>query len=72
MHKHGSNSSLPEDDPEAARSKNIAEATRSEELVIEGRQSHPRLAWQPSPETTAPRTIAGVTHASSGHHCRSL
>jgi hypothetical protein len=62
----------PEDDPQAARSKNTAEAARPDELVVEGRQSHPRLACPPSPETTAPRATAGATRVPRGHRCRRL
>lgn len=47
-----------------------AEATRSEELVIKGHRTYPRLVWPPSPETTAPRATAGATRVSRGHHCR--
>jgi hypothetical protein len=64
-------SSSSEDDLEAARSKDAAQATGSEELVVEGRLSHPRLAWLTSPEMTAPRTTAGATHVPRGR-CRRL
>jgi hypothetical protein len=71
MAKYGLDSSSPEDDPEAARSKDATEATRSEELVVEGRQSHPRVAWSPSLETTTPRATAEVTRITHGHRqCR--
>jgi hypothetical protein len=69
-HKHGSDSSSPEDDLEAARSKDAAEATGSEELVVEERQSHPCLVWSPSLETTMPRATAGATHTPRGHRRR--
>jgi hypothetical protein len=41
----------------------VTEGTRSEELVTEGRPSHPRLARPPSPETdmTMPRATARAT-----------
>jgi hypothetical protein len=67
-HKHGSDSSSPEDDLEAARSKDVVEATESEELVLEGRQSHRHLAWPPLPEMNASRETP-EQHASRGHHC---
>jgi hypothetical protein len=47
--------------------KDAVEATRSEKFVVEGRQSHPRPVWPPSPETTAPRATAGVTCFPRGH-----
>jgi hypothetical protein len=51
-----------------------ANATRSEKLVIEGRRSHPRLAWPPSLETTTPRATARATRVSGDRHhrCRGL
>jgi hypothetical protein len=44
-----------------------------QDLVIEGRRSHPRLVWPPSLETTAPHATTGATHVSRGRrcHCRS-
>jgi hypothetical protein len=67
-------SSSPEDDPEAARSKDVVEATELEDLVAEGCQSHPRLAWPPSLETTASHATDGVTCVPRGHRrcCRRL
>jgi hypothetical protein len=73
-HKHGCDSSSSEDDPEAATSKDAAQATWSEELVVEWRQSHPRLAWLTSPETIAPCTTTRATRVPRGHRrrCRRL
>jgi hypothetical protein len=54
----------------AARSKDATEGTGSGELVIEGHQSHPHLAWPPSPKR--PTSPVATTAAAESYRASAV